>query len=397
MNELEENGNVTVIKLEDKTVYLLGTAHVSSDSAEDAKKLIEEIKPDSVCIELDKERLENMLYPKKWSDTDIADIIRQKKAAFLMANLILSSYQKRLADKFGIKVGQEMLVAIQTAKESNIPLVTIDRNIKTTFMRIWRKMSLWGKLKLIFNLIFSFVDDEEISKSDLEELKNQDMLQGALSELSAEFPEIKKYLVDERDEFLTDGIKNAPGKKVVAIVGAAHTIGIKKLINEDISQEHIKEIDSVPPAGKTAKVVGWLIPVAIIVMFAVTLFKDPSGLLSQLKQWVLYNGTLSALGVVFAGGHIYAILTAFVAAPITSLNPLLAAGWFAGFAQAKAIKPTVSDVEALSDDLSTFKGFRSNKFTRVLLVVIFGNLGSVVGTIAAGVGIFNIFIKALGI
>lgn len=389
--------NISIIKTNNKTIYLLGTAHVSSDSAKQADELIKEIKPDSVCIELDEERLNNMLNPKKWSETDLADIFKQKKASFLLANLILSSYQKRLGDKFNVAVGQEMAYSVNAAKEVGAKIVTIDRSIKTTFMRVWRKMSFMGKMKLLFNLIFSFLDDEGITEEDLEELKQQDMLENALSELAGEFSELKTYLVDERDEFLANGIRNAPGDTVVAVVGAAHTVGIKKLIETQSSNERIAEINTLPPAGKLGKVIAWAIPVFIIGMFVTTLIKAPDVLPSQLIKWVLHNGTLSALGTLLAGGHILSALTAFIVAPITSLDPIMAAGWFSGYVQAKISKPTVADVERVSEDLTSFKGFRKNKLTKVLLVIVLGNLGSAIGTFTAGLEIFSSFWKVLGL
>lgn len=379
----EENG---------KKIYILGTAHVSENSAEEAEELIKEVKPDSVCIELDDERLNTMLHPKEWSETDIVDVIKQKRVAFLLANIILSSYQKRLGSQLNTSVGQEMTSSIKAAEETGSKIVTIDRSIKTTFLRIWRKMSFGGKMKLLFNLIFSFVDDEEISEEDLEELKKQDMLEAALGELSGEFPELKRYLVDERDEFLADGIRNAPGETVVAVVGAAHTIGIDRYIKEESPRDKINDINTVPKQGAGGKIAGWVIPAIILAMFVVTYIKNPESMFSQLKQWIIYNGTFSALGVLICGGHILSVLTAFVAAPITSLNPLLAAGWFAGLVQAKAAGPTVKDTQTLAEDVSTLKGFMKNRLTKVLMVVCLGNLGSVIGTFAAGIGMFSILI-----
>ncbi len=387
--------NVSILKYNGKTIYLLGTAHVSADSAKEARELIERTVPDSVCVELDDDRLNNMLNPKKWKETDIYDIIKQKKAAFLLVNIILSSYQKRLAEKFGISAGEEMLAAAQTANELNIPVITADRDIKTTFLRIWRKMSFGGKAKLIMNLLTGFTDDETITAEELEELKTQDMLESALNELAGEFPDLKKYLVDERDAYLAEKIRTAPGNVIVAVVGAAHTIGIKKIFSEPDEKIDTAELAIVPPPGKTGKIIGWVIPFLIIGMMVVTLIKDPVSSWSQVKQWILYNGTLAAFATLLCGGHIFSVLTAFVAAPITSLDPLLAAGWFAGYAEAKIRKPTVDDFEHLPEDLSTFKGLFKNRVSRVLIIVIAANIGSTLGTFLGGIGIFNIFRRIL--
>lgn len=382
------NENVSIINIGEKTIYLLGTAHVSSESADEAYELIREIKPDSVCIELDADRLQSIKNQDRWNDTDIISVIKQKKSAFLLANIILSAYQKRLADKFGISAGQEMIESIRAADETGANIITVDRSLRTTFLRIWRKLRLWDKMKLLYAVLFSFADDEEVTQQDIEKLKTQDMLESALSELGDSFPSLKKYLVDERDIFLSQSIKNAPGNTIVAVVGAAHTPGIRKLIYEDLD---ITEINSVPPPSKAAKAAGWLLPAIILVMIVLTFTYDSVSGINQVMRWILYNGTLSALGALIAGGHPIAILTAFAAAPVTSLNPLLAAGWFAGLVEAYILKPKVSDFEQLGNDLSSLKGLWKNKLTRILLVVILSNLGSVAGTYLGGIEIFVIF------
>ncbi len=376
------------IELPEKTVYLIGTAHVSRESSEEAYAAILDIKPDTVCIELDEERLVSLTNEQKWKDTDIFTVIKQKKSAYLLVSIILSSYQKRLAGNLGVNAGEEMLRSIEAAKEVNARLVTVDRNIKTTFMRVWRKMSFFKKMKLLFGLIFGFLDDEQISEEELKELRSKDMLESALGELGHEFPDIKRCVVDERDMYIAQKIRQSEGKCIVAVVGAAHAGGIQTNI---LTEHDIKELDSVEKPSIVTKIIGWAIPAVIVGMIVATLFKDMSAGLTQMKQWVLYNGTLSALGTLIAGGHIFSVLTAFVCAPITSLNPLLAAGWFAGLTEAYMRKPTVRDFDELSNDLSSLKGLWKNRLTKVLMVVVLANIGSVIGTYASGIEIFKIF------
>ncbi len=386
--------NLTVVETGAKTVYLLGTAHVSRESADEAERLIQRVHPDTVCVELDADRIENIINPKQWDESDIAGIVRQKKAAYLLINLIISSYQKRLAEKFGIQTGQEMRAAMSAAREAGCDIYPIDRSIKVTFMRIWRKLRFMDKMKLLFNLIFSFVDDSEgdISEEDLEKLKTQDMIEAALCDLGEEYPQLKQYLVDERDVYLAEKIRRAPGKTVVAVVGAAHKPGILKHIGRE---NPLDELERVPEKPMFGKIIGWLIPALIVLIVILTFSADKTMGWQQLKQWILYNGVLSALGTLLTGGHILSVLTAFVAAPITSLNPLLAAGWFAGLIEARIIKPTVADFNALSDDLSSFKGLRKNKMTRILLVVVFANIGSIIGTYLGGINILRVFHQLL--
>ena len=259
-----------------------------------------------------------------------------------------------------------------------------------------RKNSVPSGLKLIFNVVLGFADDEEIEEDDLEALKSQDMLTSALSELGENFPSLKKYLVDERDEFIAKSILSAPGNTVVAVVGAAHTVGMHDiLVKGEAKKEDLQELKEIPKGSKAGKFIGLAIPAFIIGMIVFTLFRDLSAGFDQIGSWVIYNGALSALGTALAGGHILTVLVSFIVAPITSLDPLTAAGWFAGLTEAYLRKPAVKDFESLSDDLSSIKGLWKNRITRLLLIVVFSNLGSSIGTFIGGADIFSIFTKYL--
>ncbi len=384
------NENIVKLNYKDKEIYLVKTAHVSKNSINDVKECIGEVKPDSICIELDEDRYKKISDPDKWSDTDIVKIIKEKKVGFLLVNLILASFQRRMAINMDSNSGGEMLEGIKQAKELNVPLVLADRPIKTTFSRIWNSLGLYEKSKLIVSIIGSIFDDEEISEEDLQALKEADALDAALNEVGKEFPNVKKILVDERDAYLSSKIKNADGKKIVAIIGAAHAGGIERNLDKDID---IDELNVVKKKKGISSIIKWLIPIAIISIIIYTLWSNRDAGLSQIKSWILWNGTLSALGTLLAFGHPLSILTAFVMAPITSLNPLLAAGWFAGIVEAMIRKPKVKDFENLGEDTNTLKGFWKNRVTRILLIVVFANVFSSIGTFISGLDIFTTFLK----
>lgn len=384
--------NIEKLTYLDKTIYLVKTAHVSKNSVEDVNNIINEVNPDSICIELDEDRLNNFNNTDRWRNTDIVTIIKEKRVGLLMVNVILSSFQKRMAAKLDTRSGGEMLAGINASKERNVPLVLVDRKINTTFRRIWSKLGLWEKAKLITTIIMSIFDDEEISEEDLANLKQSDMLEAALEEVGKEFPIVKRVLVDERDMYLAQNIKNAPGHTIVAIIGAAHANGIKRHINEDID---IKELEVIEKKKGLGSLVKWIIPVSIIGIIAYTLIVNRNMGITQIKQWILWNGTLSAIGTAIALGHPLSILTAFIAAPITSLNPLLAAGWFAGLVEAHMRKPKVKDFEDMAEDTTTIKGFWKNRITRILLVVLLANLFSTLGTIIGGLDVVKSFFSII--
>lgn len=379
-----------ILHINDKEIYILGTAHVSKISKEEVLKTIDENAFDTICIELDQRRYNSLNNPKKWEETNIIDVIKKKQTGFLLANLILSSYQKRVASKINSQSGIEMITAIKEAKEKNIHLELIDRDIQTTFSRIYQKHNLWQKAKLIVSLISAIFDDEEINDKDIEALKQEDILDMALKDIEKAFPIVSEVLIDERNKILAQNIKKAPGKKILAIVGAAHIPGILKYINEDID---ITEINNKVIKPKSSKIKGWIIPALIISMIAITCFKNFDQAKNQMLVWLIVNGGLSALGALIAFAHPLSVITAFIAAPITSLNPLLAAGWFAGIMEAYLRKPKISDLQNIDEAANSLKGLYQNRFTHVLIVVILANIGSSIGTFIAGLDIFKSFIS----
>lgn len=387
-----EEENITRLHLFGKEIILVGTAHVSKQSAVQVKEVIEAEQPDSVCVELDEQRYESINDTNKWQDMDIFKIIKEGKATLLLMNLAISSFQNRIAKQFDIKAGQEMIQGIESAKDVGAELVLADRNIQVTFSRIWRGIGLKGKATLLSSIFYSIFSKETITEEEMEQMKEQDMLDSMLKELTEGFPRLKKPLIDERDQYLAQKIKHAPGKKVVAVLGAAHVPGIVKQIEKE---HNLEQLTAMPPKAKWPKVIGWAIPIAVISVILYTFLSNPAAGWQQTISWVLWNGSLSALGTAIALGHPLAILTAFIAAPITSLNPLLAAGWFAGFVQAYIKRPNVSDFERLSEDVFTVKGFWRNKVTRILLIVVLANLGSSIGTFVGGADVIRLFFENL--
>jgi len=383
--------NITRLDYQGKEIILVATAHVSKQSAELIKTVIDEERPDSVCIELDEERYQNIQNPKAWENLNVVQVIKSKKVGFLLANLILSSYQKRLAKKLNTVAGQEMLQGIYSAKETGAELVLADRNIRVTLLRIWRKTSLWEKTKLLLGLLFSFGDDNEISTENVNDLLKQDTLESLLSDMRKKFPKIGEILISERDQYLAYKIKGAPGKKVVAVLGGAHVPGVKE---EIFKKQDIEKISQVPPGSPVFKIIGWAIPVIIVGLFIYGFAINIQTGLEQISSWVLWNSVLAALFTALALGHPLSILTALVVAPFTSLNPFLACGWLAGLVEAAMRKPTVQDINNISNDVLSFKGFFKNRFLKVLFIVIMANIGSSIGTVVAGTDIVrNLFLR----
>ena len=377
------SGNVHEIILDGKKILLIGTAHISQSSVDEVNTVINQVKPDTVCIELCSSRYQAMLAKDQWKNMDIFKVIREGKSFLLFANLIMTAFQKRLGSRLGVKPGSEMFEAANVAKKLNSELVLADRDVKITLQRTW--MRFWGKMKVLGQLLASLFIREEISKEEIEKLKESDALSEAMKMLAEQSPEMKRILIDERDQYMAEKIRQSMGKLIVAVVGAGH---LKGLTAELENKHNLADLESVPPTGKAVAWLKWGIPALIIALIVYGFFTvDTDVSIEMIQRWVLINGTLSALGTAVAFGHPITIAVAFIAAPFTSLNPTIAAGWVAGLVEALLRKPQVRDFENLTDDITHLKGFWKNNITRILLVVIFANLGSAIGTFAGGFAI----------
>lgn len=366
---------------EDKEITLIWTAHVSRKSAELVCQVIKEQRPDTVCVELCQSRYQSIMQKDHWQKTGIIEVIKGKKAFLLLSNLMLAHLQKKIGQKLGMKPGEEIVRAIQAAELVGARIHMADRDIRITLARAWRLMGLWTKIKLLAQFVISAGKVGAITEEDIERMKRQDVLEVLLSETGKSLPEIKRIVIDERDQYLAHKIRTAPGKKIVAVVGAGHFPGIQRYWGEPVDME---VLDQIPPRGKLFSLLKWGLPAVIAGLIILGFFTaGTTGGAQMIKWWVLANAILAGLGAAIAMGHPLTVLSAVFASPLTSLNPFMAAGWVAGLVEAFLRKPKVMDFEMLSEDISSLRGFWNNKITRILLVVVFTNIGSALGAFVA--------------
>lgn len=370
--------NLTTLQKNGKTYHILGTAHISQSSVDDVKKVVAALKPDTVCVELCETRYRALTDESQWEKLNIGQVIRDGKALFLLASLAFSSFQRRMGDQVGVKPGSELLEGIKQAEEHGAELVLADRDIQITLKRTWANLGFWKKMKLLGLLLESMLGDETITDEDLERLKEKDQLTDAMEAFAREMPEVKEPLIDERDRFLMSKIEEAPGQTIVAVVGAGHVNGMTKWLGKEVDRQSISKI---PPPSKWLKVAQWLIPMLVILLFGYGIANNQGrDWADMLYAWILPNSIMCALFTLLAGARPLSILSAFLAAPITSLNPSLAAGMVVGLVEAWQRKPTVKDCEQIPDDIRSFSGFFRNQFTRCLIVFTMANFGSMIGT-----------------
>jgi pheromone shutdown-related protein TraB len=393
--EEQGNGNhvypeeVEHLYIDEREIFLVGTAHVSKESVELVKLVIASEMPDCVCVELDPKRYKALSGRKRWESLDLKEIIKKKQLSTLLINLILSSYQKKLGRQLGVMPGLELLEATREAEKHGIPVSLCDRDVRVTLRRAWHETSFLKKGYLLATLLVSMFDKTEITEEKLEQLKKKDVLSELMTELGEAMPELKKVLIDERDIYLAEKIKMSAGTKLVAVVGAGHLAGIKKRIRED-NRANLSSISTFPPVSSLFKAVGWSIPLLIIgSLIAIGIQKGTTAAGINLLYWILANAIPSAIGAMLALAHPLTIASAFAAAPITSLTPVIGAGYVTAFVQVLVRPPVVREFETVTQDMSTLTGWWRNKLLRVFLAFLLPSLGSMIGTWIGGVEIIS--------
>ena len=371
-------------------IILIGTAHISEESVNEVRQAIETYKPDIVAVELCQRRYDTITKKDKWENTPVTALIKSNNAYFMLAQTFLSSIQRRLGEEYGVEPGSEMIAAMQEAEKHNIKVALVDRDITVTLKRAWRKMGVREKFMVIWEFLKAIIgyDEEELEDLDLKELMKQDVISQMMEEFSKIAPSAATVLIHERDQYIAQKIFDESKKgKVVAVVGAGHINGIKQYLAKQELNVNLQELDQIPKKRMNlVKVVEVAIPVIFFSVIGWIIYSTGIDPWNKIKDiflvWFLVHGILSGVGVAIARGHPLSILTAFVAAPFTSLEPFFAPGWFAGLVEAKLRKPVVKDFQDLSK-IESMRDFFRNKVVRLLMVVALANLGSIIGTIIA--------------
>lgn len=372
------------IFIEGKEIIIVGTAHVSSESVRLVEETILAEMPEVVGVELDEQRFAQLRQGEGWKEQNVMDLLSKGQAYLFLLNLMLANMQRKIGEGLGVKPGSEMLKAVEIAEQNGMKVALLDRNVKVTLKRAFNKTSLGEKLKIGFGIIFGLFagGGEEITKEKVEEMKKKDIMTELIKELSREAPSIKKVLVDERDFYIAQKILECECKKIIAVVGAGHVDGIKDNLGK--GKASVAELEKVPEKKNwILEILKYAIPALFVAFLAWGFYNHGiQGGVEVFISWFLITAIFSAIGAVIARAHPLSILTAFVAAPFTTLHPALASGWFAALAEAKFRKPKVKDFEGLNR-LESFGDFQKNNVTHLLIVAAFTNIGSTIGVIIA--------------
>ena len=381
-----------IVEIDDR-LRILGTAHVSSESVELVRNQIEEWGPDLIAVELCPSRMAALTEPESLDSEDLLKIIKEGRSAMILLQSALAAQQRRMGISSGEKPGAELLAAVNAADESDIPVEMIDRDVVITLRRAWKKMGMIEKWRILNALLWE-EDDEEVSIDEV--LGDSDLLSSMMEEARELAPRAGEVLIDERDSFLAGRIQQIRGKgKVLAVIGAGHLSGVVQNLGEPAMEttSRLAELSEEPPKSVWPIALMAAIPVFLLGAVGWMVYNGEMEELRQTAQtWLVLNALLAGLGVLIARGHPLSILVGAIASPITSLNPTLAAGWFAGYTQLKVASPTGKDAQDFLK-LDETSLFWKNRVGRVLLVTALGNVGSMVGAWLAGASILGMLIS----
>ncbi|WP_266171980.1 TraB/GumN family protein [Dyella subtropica] len=377
---------------------VLGTAHVSRASVEAVDALLAQESFDAIAVELCASRAQGMRDPEALKKMDLFQVIRQGKAGMVAASLVLSSFQKRLADQYGIQPGAEMKAAMDGAELRGLPVWLVDRDVGTTLKRAWRSVGFWQRFGLMGGLLASVFEREEIEEKEIEKLKQGDMLESAFSEFASESEPLYRSLIGERDAYMTARLREEAAqarfgehRRVLVVIGAGHLKGLCELLRRQQEDPTAKaaELAQLPPKARWPKwlAIGLVLAVFVAIGFA---FHRNTALGAQaLRDWVLFTAGFAALGAVIAGGHPLSILAAAIAAPIKPFRPGIPSGAISAMTEAWVRKPRVADFDTLRDDIGHWSGWWKNRIARTLLNFLLVCLGTIVGEYSAGIHIFK--------
>lgn len=377
---------------------VLGTAHVSRASVEAVEELLARESFDAVAVELCPSRAQGMRDPDALKKMDLFQVIRQGKAGMVAASLVLSSFQKRLADQYGIQPGAEMKAAMDGAEQRGLPVWLVDRDVGTTLKRAWRSVGFWQRFGLMGGLLASVFEREEIEEKEIEKLKQGDMLESAFSEFASESQPLYRSLIGERDAYMAARLREEAGlanfaepRRVLVVIGAGHLKGLCELLRSQQEDPAAKatELAQLPPKSRWPKWVAVGLVLAVFVAIGFAFHRNTSLGAQALRDWVLFTAGFSVLGAVIAGGHPLSILAAAIAGPIKPFRPGIPSGAISAMAEAWARKPRVADFDTLRDDISHWSGWWKNRIARTLLNFFLVCLGTIVGEYTAGIHIFK--------
>ena len=441
------------------SVQLVGTAHVSAESADRVERTIEDEQPDVVAVELDEGRF-RQLKGESPDDIEASDLLQGNTVFQFLAYWMLSYVQARLGDRFDVTPGADMMAGVETAEAEGIDVALVDRDIQTTIQRFWKRLTGLEKLKLFGGMLagvagpwmaawtvgltiglfvgvlgtafgfsltsvlslglpsaavldvvllagavgtaiallllaaFSGFEGEDAEEFDIEQLTDTDMVSAMMEEFRRFSPGGAEALIDERDAYIGHqlvGLRRE-GYDVVAVVGAGHREGIQRYLDDPSTLPPMETLTGTISGRRFSpyKLFGYLFTLGFGAFFVLLVLggAEQGWLLRLFAAWFLVNGVIAAGLARVAGAHWSSAGVGGAVAWLTSVNPLLAPGWFAGYVELRHLDVNVSDISRLNELLDDeelpipelLARMRQVPLFRLILIVALTNIGSMVAS-----------------
>ena len=384
-----DSGDVARVYSGGREYILVGTAHISRESADTVEQVIAAEHPDCVCVELDPRRYEALAQRSQLEALDLRTLIRNRQLLPLLLNLVLASYQRQLGGVLGVAPGADLLAAVRAAEQHDIPVKLCDRDVRVTLRRAWSSLSLWRKSQLLAVLLQGMLEAPQLSEEDLRAIRQQDMLSRLMRELGEAFPTLKTVLIDERDTYLAEQLRRAPGTRIVAAVSAGHVAGMRAALADERSVD-LSALETVPPTSFAVRAAGWSIPVLIVLsLLLIGLRHGPEAAGNDIVFWVLATALPGLVGAMIALAPPLTMLATFCAAPFTALSPLIGVGHVAALVQATSGPALVREIQSVTDDVRIPRQWWQNRLLRICLVFLLTTIGTSMGTLVGAAEILR--------
>lgn len=238
----------------------------------------------------------------------------------------------------------------------------------------------------------------EETELDMERLTDADVVTAMIEEFRRFSPGGAEALIDERDAYIAHRLVTLrdAGYDVVAVVGAGHRAGIERYLANPSELPAPETLVGTTSSGRIGplfyRAIGYAFTLGFLVFFILLALAGVQGefLLTLFVAWFLVNGIIAAALAKLAGAHWTSAGVGGGVAWLTSVNPLLAPGWFAGYVELRYTRVNVSDISTLNEMLKDHetpmlqlvKRMRDEvPLFRLILIVGMTNIGSFIASI----------------
>ena len=380
LDSLGREPEILQIEETGQEVIIIGVEQIDGLGGGKANQFIDQNWADVVCLDLDITRARILTDQAQWDSLTINTVIKEKLLTALMLNLMVAAYQRKYDKEDRSMPGDEIYAAMERAKERSLPVILADRDLHVTYSRASRSVNYVAKFRMLLMALKRLIRYQKIANESVEKSLDDDPMSAFIKELAALEPNLKKPLIDERDEYTSKKIITATGSKVLAVVGAGRTDGIRRYLVEGADGDPA-DLETVPETSPISKAIKIVVPITLIIgLFYLGWSQGREFVRENLAFWIAANSLLTGLGAIMAGAHILAVLTAVIVAPFSPLIPA-GPGTVAAIVQFIVRPPLVADFQNFAEDITHPLRWRKNRILKIVLIMILCGLGNILGTL----------------